>query len=151
MHCFEPHYWCHVNIVALKLIMSLWSNDVVFTSDYVQRLHVSDNSWPIPQQSCHWRQLQSIRLPLSVQNTFIVVALCCILFVNVNFLSSLILTAYILWLQQTRTADSEVLPTILPIQPPTLLQNPKTTEYHQNWVCIQLVYHIRRFIFIHYH
>jgi hypothetical protein len=53
-------------------------------------------------------------------------------------------------IQQTRTAESEVLHTTLPNWPLTLLQNPKTTEYHENRVSFWLVYRIRRFIFIYY-
>jgi len=53
-------------------------------------------------------------------------------------------------IQQTWTAENEVLHTTLPSWPLTLLQNPITTEYHGNRVSIRLVYHIRRFIFIHY-
>jgi len=53
-------------------------------------------------------------------------------------------------IQQTRTAESEVLQTTLPNRQLTLLQNPKTTEYHQNRVSFRLVYRIRRFLFIHY-
>ena len=53
-------------------------------------------------------------------------------------------------IQQTQTAESEVLHTTLPNQQLTLLQNPQTTEYHENRVSFQLVYRIRRFIFIHY-
>ena len=52
--------------------------------------------------------------------------------------------------QQTWTAESEVLHTTFPSWPLTLMQNPKTTEYHENRVSIRLVYRIRRFIFIHY-
>jgi len=51
---------------------------------------------------------------------------------------------------QTWTAESEVLHTTLRNRPLTLLQNPITTEYHQNRLSFQLVYHMRRFIFIHY-
>jgi len=51
--------------------------------------------------------------------------------VNQNSPSSLALTAYILWLQQTRTAESDILHPILPIGPLTLLQTPKTTENYQ--------------------
>ena len=36
-------------------------------------------------------------------------------------------------IQQTRTAESEVLHTTLPNRPLTLLQNHKTTEYHKMW------------------
>jgi hypothetical protein len=53
-------------------------------------------------------------------------------------------------IQQNRTAESEVLHMILPNRPPTLVQNPKTTEYHENRVSFWLVYRIQRFIFIHY-
>ena len=53
-------------------------------------------------------------------------------------------------IQQTQTGESEVLHLILPAQPLTLLQNPNTTEYYQNRVSFWLVYHIQRFIFIHY-
>jgi len=71
-------------------------------------------------------------------------------FVNPNSPSYFTLTAYILWIQQTRTTESEVLHMILPNWPLTLQQNPKTTQYRENRVSIWLVYHIRRFIFIHY-
>jgi hypothetical protein len=50
----------------------------------------------------------------------------------------------------TGTAESEVLHTTFPNLPLTLLQNPKTIEYHENRVSFQLVYRIQRFIFIHY-
>jgi len=70
-------------------------------------------------------------------------------FVTPNSLSSLTLPAYILWLQQTQTADSEGLHPILPNQPLTMLQNPKATDYHENRVSFRLVYRIQRFIFIH--
>ena len=70
-------------------------------------------------------------------------------FINQNSPSSVTLTAYTLWLQQTWTAESEVLHLILPNRPLTLLQNPKTTEYHQNRMSIQLVYRILGFILIH--
>ena len=83
----------------------------------------------------------------SLYRSFSMLNLSC---VNPNSPSSLTLTAYILRLQQTRTAESEVLHPILPNWPLTLLQHPKTTEYHQNGVSIQLVYCIWRFIFIHY-
>jgi len=71
-------------------------------------------------------------------------------FVNPNSPFSLTLTAYILWLQQSWTAESEVFHTILPNRPQTLLQNPNTTEYHQGKVSFQLVYRIQRFLYIHY-
>jgi len=53
-------------------------------------------------------------------------------------------------IQQTRTAESEVLHTTLLNQPLTLPQNPETTEYHENRVSFWLVYRIWRFIFIRY-
>jgi len=53
-------------------------------------------------------------------------------------------------IQQTQTAESEVLHMTLPNRPLTVLQNPKTTEHHENWVSFRLVYRIRWFIFIHY-
>jgi len=46
-------------------------------------------------------------------------------FVNPNSPSSLWLTAYILWIQQTLTAESEVLHTTLPNRQLTLPLNPK--------------------------
>jgi hypothetical protein len=70
--------------------------------------------------------------------------------VNPNSPSSLILTTYILWLQQTQTAEREVFHPIMTNRPLTLWQNPQKTEYHQNSVSIQLVYRIQRSIFIHY-
>jgi hypothetical protein len=53
-------------------------------------------------------------------------------------------------IQQTRTAESEVLQTSLRSLPLTLLQNPKTAEFHENRASIRLVCRIRRFIFILY-
>jgi len=53
-------------------------------------------------------------------------------------------------IQQTWTAQGEVLHMRLPNRLLTLLQNPKTTEHHENRVSFRLVYCIRRFIFIHY-
>jgi len=53
-------------------------------------------------------------------------------------------------IQQTRTAESEVLHTTLPSRPLSLLRNPKTPEYHENRVSTRLVYRIRRFISIHF-
>jgi len=53
-------------------------------------------------------------------------------------------------IQQTRTTESEVLHMTLPNQPLTVLQKPKTTEYHENRGSFWLVYHIWRFIFTHY-
>jgi len=53
-------------------------------------------------------------------------------------------------IQQTRTAESEFLPMTLSNRLLTFLQNPQTTEYHESRVSFQLVYHIWRFIFIHY-
>jgi len=71
-------------------------------------------------------------------------------FVNPNSPSSLTSTAYIVWIQQTRTAEGEVLHMTLSNRPLTLLHNPKTTKYHENSVSIWLVYCIQRFSFIHY-
>jgi len=53
-------------------------------------------------------------------------------------------------IQQTWTAEIEVLHMTLPNRPLTLLQIPKTTEYHENRVSFWLVYRIQKFIFIHY-
>jgi hypothetical protein len=64
--------------------------------------------------------------------------------------SSLPLTAYILPIQLTRIAEREILPAIVPNQLLTLLQNSEATEYSKSMVSIQLVYCIRRFIFIYY-
>jgi hypothetical protein len=47
-------------------------------------------------------------------------------------------------IQQTRTAESEVLHTTLPNWLLTLLQNCKTTESHDNRLCFQLVYRIQK-------
>jgi len=47
MHCFEPQYFCQVNIVALRLIMRLWVNDAVFPRYYAQYRDVSDYLWPL--------------------------------------------------------------------------------------------------------
>jgi len=71
-------------------------------------------------------------------------------FVSPNPPSSLTLTAYKLWFSRLGTAESEVLHTTLPNRPLMLLQNPKTTAYHENMVSVRLVYHIRRITFIHY-
>jgi hypothetical protein len=51
---------------------------------------------------------------------------------------------------QTLTTESEVLHTTLPNRLLILLQNPEITEYNENRVSFRLVYHIQRFIFIHY-
>jgi len=53
-------------------------------------------------------------------------------------------------IQQTRTAESEVVHTTLANWPLSLLQNPKTTEYQQNRVSFRLVYLILRLIIFHY-
>jgi len=53
-------------------------------------------------------------------------------------------------MQQSRTAESEVQYNTLPCRPLTLLQNSQTTDYDENRVSIRPVYHIQRFIFIHY-
>jgi hypothetical protein len=42
LHLFEPKYLCYINIVALRLITSLWLNDAVFTRYNAQQLNVSD-------------------------------------------------------------------------------------------------------------
>ena len=78
MHCFEPQYLCLVYIVPLRVIMSLWLNDVVFTRYYVQHLNVSDYLWPIHSQSWHGQELESIWLPLNYHRTFTVLSLCSI-------------------------------------------------------------------------
>jgi len=52
-------------------------------------------------------------------------------------------------IQQTQTAESEILHTILPNWPLTLLQNSITTEYHNTRVSFRLVYHTWRFIFLY--
>ena len=72
------------------------------------------------------------------------------LLVNPYSPSFLTLTAYVLWIQQTWTAESEVLHATLPNGALTLLQNRITTEGHENKVFMPLVYRIWRFIFNHY-
>jgi hypothetical protein len=71
------------------------------------------------------------------------------LLLNPNLLYSFILTTYILWLQQTQTAQVKFCTWSVPNRPLTSLQNPNTTEYHKNIVSFRLVYRIWRFIFIH--
>jgi hypothetical protein len=44
---FEPQDLCYVNIEALRLIVSLWLNNVVLTRYYAWYINVSDYLWPI--------------------------------------------------------------------------------------------------------
>jgi len=53
-------------------------------------------------------------------------------------------------IQQTWTAESEVLHMKLHHRPLTLLQNPKITGYHEYSMSFRLVNRIWRFMFIHY-
>ena len=53
-------------------------------------------------------------------------------------------------IQQTGTAESEVLHNTLPNRHLKLPQNPNIIEYHENRAFFWLVYRIRRFIRIHY-
>jgi hypothetical protein len=76
MRCFEPQYLYSVNIVALRLIMSLGLNDAKYTTYYTQHFNVSDYMYPISEQSWNCWELESIRLPLNLYCTFTVLSLC---------------------------------------------------------------------------
>ena len=131
MSCFEPQYLCYVNSVALRLILSVWlmmqcledimSNILIWVTIY-------DPFASNPGIDDNWNQLDYpwifiVPLPFFL---YVESLLCKLKYSIISYTDCIHIVN-----QQTRTPESEVMHTTLPNRPLSLLQNPKTTDYHE--------------------